>query len=299
MVEGQKARTLIDSSYQLSSILLAWVRKLKLDPQQLHSVLQIEGSGGLEVPYLGYVEACLRVHEVKAFDTDVLFLIVPDSAHTTHTSITFGTLHIDMMINLATETQLENLNKQWNRHLIVTKLAMKEAQLVNQEDAQIDSQIGNLVKVTKNTTVTPSETIKVKGVIKTPRHYEHINVTIDDLLEQHCKDIAVVHQIQILRPGSNKVPVVLQNLSYRVVKIKEQKRPCGEGNVVPPIAATELYENIPEKAAGKPPKGDLLRKLPEENKCRLQKLFESLNLDVSESWSEQQQQSVRNFLMEY
>ena len=36
------------------------------------------------------------------------------------------------------------------------------------------------------------------------------------------------------------------------------------GNVVPSIAATELYTNIPKKAAGKAPKGDLLGNLPKE-----------------------------------
>ena len=51
-------------------------------------MLQNEGSGGLDVPYLGYVEAHLRVPEVKAFDTDVLLLIVSDSPQTTHTPIT-------------------------------------------------------------------------------------------------------------------------------------------------------------------------------------------------------------------
>ena len=75
-------------------------------------MLQIEGSGGLDIPYRGYVETHHRVPEVKAFDTDVLLLIVPDSAHMTHTPITLGTLHIDMVINLATKTELENLNKQ-------------------------------------------------------------------------------------------------------------------------------------------------------------------------------------------
>ena len=152
----------------------------------------------------------LKVPEVKAFDTDVLLLIVPDSAHMTCTPITLGTLHIDIAINLAMKTELENLNKCWNRSLIVTKLAMKKAQLVNQEDAQIVSQINNVVKITKNTTMTPFETIKVKGVIKAPRHYKCINVAIDDLPDEQCyKDIAVVHQIQILRPGSNKIPIVL------------------------------------------------------------------------------------------
>ena len=101
MVKGQKARANIDSGPQLSSISLAGLKKIKLNPQQLHSVLQIEGSGGSEVPCLGYVEACLKVLEVKAFDTDVLLLIVPDSAHTTHSPITLGTLHIDMTISLA------------------------------------------------------------------------------------------------------------------------------------------------------------------------------------------------------
>ena len=74
-------------------------------------MLQTEGSGGSAVPYLAYVEAHLKVPEVSAFDTDVLFLIVPDSAHTAHTPITLGTLYTDMAINLATTTELENLNK--------------------------------------------------------------------------------------------------------------------------------------------------------------------------------------------
>ena len=46
LVDGQKARALIDSGSQLSSTSLAWVKKLKLEPQKLWSVLQIEGSGG-------------------------------------------------------------------------------------------------------------------------------------------------------------------------------------------------------------------------------------------------------------
>ena len=79
------------------------VKKLNLKPQQLQYILQIEGSRGLDVPYLGYVETCLGVPEIKAFDTDVLLLIVPDSVHTMHTPITLGTLHIDMAITFVTK----------------------------------------------------------------------------------------------------------------------------------------------------------------------------------------------------
>ena len=82
IVEGQETRALLDSGSQLSAISLEWIKKLKLEPQLLCSILQIEGSGGLEVPYLGYAEAHLKIPEIKAFDLDVLLLIVPDNAHT-------------------------------------------------------------------------------------------------------------------------------------------------------------------------------------------------------------------------
>ena len=83
IVEGQEARVLLDSGSQMSAISLAWVKKLK--PQQLQSILKIEGSGGLDVPYLGYVETHLKIPKIKAFDNDILLLIVPDSVHTHHT----------------------------------------------------------------------------------------------------------------------------------------------------------------------------------------------------------------------
>ena len=88
---------------------------------------------------------------------------------------------------------------------------MKEVQLVDGKDPQIVSQINNVVKITKDTTIVPFETVKVKGVSKAPNHYKCVHVTIDDLPnKQHCKDIAVAHQIiHILRPGFNKIPVML------------------------------------------------------------------------------------------
>ena len=44
----------------------------------------------------------------------------------------------------------------------------------------------------------------------------------DDLPEnQHCKDIAIIKQIQVLKPESNKILIVLQNLSCRTLKIRK------------------------------------------------------------------------------
>ena len=114
---------------------------------------------------------------------------------------------------------------------------MKEAQLVNQEDVQVVSKIDSIVKIARDTTIIPFGTIEVKGVIKAPNHCKNVNVVIDDLLgNQFCKDIALISQIQILKPGSNKIPVVLQNLSCRVLKIRTgTKKAHGEASHVVPL----------------------------------------------------------------
>ena len=131
---------------------------------------------------MGYVEVHLRIPEVKAFGQDLLLLIIPDSAHTQYTPITLGTLHIDMAIKLATEKELRNCNKQWQRSLVATKLTMKEAQILNTEEAQIVSELDNDVKLVKDMTIGPFETIEAKGVLKkTCNHYKRVNVVVADL----------------------------------------------------------------------------------------------------------------------
>ena len=64
------------------------------------------------------------------------------------------------------------------------------------------SKLDSDVKLVKDTTMGPFETVEVKGILKkTPNHYKRINVVVDDLREsRHCRDITVVHQLQILKP---------------------------------------------------------------------------------------------------
>ena len=111
----------------------------------------------------------------------------------------------------------------------------------------------------------------------------------------------VMQQIQILKPGSNKIPVVLQNLSCSVLKIRKGTKIAHveASNVVPSLMNSQLSKNVPKKVAGKSPKSDLLENFPEGNDSRLKKLFESLNLKGIESWDEQQQQSARDIITEY
>ena len=186
--------------------------------------------------------------------------------------------------------------------LVVTKLTMKEAQIVNADDIQIISKINNVLKIAKDTTVVPFGTIEVKCVIKTPNHYKHVNMVVDNLPEnQHCKDIATAQQIQVLKPGSNKIPVVIRNLSCRTIKLKKgTKIACLKASsIVSPMVSFQMSENVLKQGAENAPKSDLLKNIPEAKEGRVKEILESLNLQSIESWNEQQQQSARALIMEY
>ena len=101
------------------------------------------------------------------------------------------------------------------------------------------SKLDSDVKLVKDMIIGPFGTVEAKGVLrKTPNHYKRINVVVDDLGEnQYCKDIAVVHQLQILKPRSDRIPVVLQNLAGRTLKLKKGTSVAHveASQVVPPL----------------------------------------------------------------
>ena len=122
------------------------------------------------------------------------------------------------------------------------------------EDTQIVSKIDGILRIAKDTTIVPFWTIEVKGIAKTPNHYECVNEVVDDLPEnQHCKDIVIAQQIQVLKPGSNKLPVVIRNLSCRTIKIKKGTKIAHveASNIVPPLISSQVPKNVLKQVAGK------------------------------------------------
>ena len=100
ILEGKEYPALLDSGAQPSGISLKLAKKLGLKIYQLDTLLDIEGWGGNEVPYLGYVEARLQVKEISGMNEDSLFLVVPDSNYTRRVPISIGTVHIERCLQL-------------------------------------------------------------------------------------------------------------------------------------------------------------------------------------------------------
>ena len=103
--------------------------------------------------------------------------------------------------------------------------------------------------------------------------------------------MTVAQQIQVLKPGSNKIPVVLRNLSCRTLKVKKGMKIAHveASNIVPMMVSQQIPENMLKKEAGNDLRSTLLENVPNVKEERIRKILESLNLQGIESWNEQQQ----------
>ena len=79
----------------VSQITNLLAKALKLPIKQLKTLIPMEGSGAISIPYLGYVEATLN----KGLSRRFLFLVMNDHSYGKRVLIMIGTLHIDMIIN--------------------------------------------------------------------------------------------------------------------------------------------------------------------------------------------------------
>ena len=127
-------------------------------------MLEIEGSRGIDVPYLGYTEVNFQFPGVKALNKDILVVIQNDSAYSSLVPITLGTLHVDMVIEKLTSEELQNLGKEWKTGVLGTKVEAKQAKLEGKIPPMID-QVDHEINLSQNVTIHPRKAVKSTGVV--------------------------------------------------------------------------------------------------------------------------------------
>ena len=92
----------------------------------LDSLLNIEGSGGGDVPYLGYVKSKLQIPGIKKFNKYVLMLVLPDSPYGKSVPIHVGSTQIDMALKLIIPGKRKTLDKSWQQGRLATLLSNRK-----------------------------------------------------------------------------------------------------------------------------------------------------------------------------
>ena len=164
----------MDSGAQISSISDTLAKRLGLKIQKLETLLDLEPTGGGSVPYEGYIELCMQIPSIEAFDLDVLMLVIPESEYAKRVPITIGTLHIDEIISLITDAELRTASQSWQRGIISCKIAVKSMQL--KENTSVLDQVSGDVKLTRKIVVPPMDTVHVSGITKINSHSKRLNI---------------------------------------------------------------------------------------------------------------------------
>ena len=315
IIENRTVKGLVDSGAQVSSISDTFAKKLGLQIQKLETLLELEPTGGGTVPYDGYVEVRLKIPNVRAFDLDVLMLVIPESQYAEKVPITLGTIHIDEIINVITDSELKNIDKSWQRGIISRKIAIRTAQL--KENKSILAQVKGDVKLTRPTKIPAYQTITVSGMTNVTAHSKRVNV----VTEPGDKNQYTVPCYSYMRPGSRRANVVLQNLTGKTIELKRGLvvAQIQAANKVPPMLRTR--ETASECASGKPRKGSAFERGPprhkqsnrndsnninekiassdEPSKERIEKLFSKVDLSGADDWSEENRRKLHSLFIKY
>ena len=196
-------KALIDSGAQVSSILDKYAKQLGLKIRKLKTLLELELTGGGTVPYNGYVEVRMQIPNVRAFDLDVLMLVIPESQYAKKVPITLGKIHIDKIICLITNEELKDIDKSWQRGIISRKIAIKTAQL--KENKTVLDKVNGDVKLTRTIKIPPYQTVTTSGITSVTEHVKRVNI----VTEPRDQDKYTVPCYSYMKPGSRRASVVM------------------------------------------------------------------------------------------
>ena len=236
-IENQNFTALIDSGAQISQLTESFVKALGLKMKHLKELLPLDGAGGIDVPYLGYVEAHLAFPEIQNFDEDCLFLVMSDHTYGDRVPVTIGMLHIDMRLDKASQEELKSLSRAWDRGFVNRRIQAKRLQLDNESQL---SNIKGTIKLTRDVKLKPGQTQKVKSRSNHPLNGKWMNVILEPMEEEEGS--YTVPSYNFVKGNSRCVHVGLRNLSCRTVTLKKGTvvAQLSPANVIPKMLAPKL-----------------------------------------------------------
>ena len=81
VVNDEWVTALVDSGEQFSVVSMAFVKRHNLPIWQLQQLLDFEGFGGVDIPYIGYTQIQLQIPGIKDYNKDILVFIQKDSCY--------------------------------------------------------------------------------------------------------------------------------------------------------------------------------------------------------------------------
>ena len=113
VVDGCEVTGLVDLGAQVSNISAQLCKELGLEIQPLGQLLELEGTGGVAIPYLRFVEVNLQILEIRGYNKDVLLLAIPTMAYTEGVLVMVGLKIIARALSCMTVGELPRATATW------------------------------------------------------------------------------------------------------------------------------------------------------------------------------------------
>ena len=298
---GQKVTMLINSGAQVSSVSSWFCKWMTLKVHPLDRLLSLEGTGGLAIQYLGYVEVNLQIPGIKGYNEDILLLGVPTTAYSEKLPFMVGSNNIDRAKGLNTKGKLVRATMTWKQAHFGA--AMSRLFQLPHKGARGDGMLwrGSLPSTASKPTMPKEFSLdNVQGHVHTTQRSPFlclgpsIYMATQTLKGTVCRSTCLLSQHQVpscsfplyhpttygeLQPGSFQVPICLWNLSSHPIVVVIGKVTLA--NQVPLVV-------LPMGALGESAHG------PEKDG-----ILKELNLQDLEEWSKEEQDKARKLLVKW
>ena len=128
-MNDEEVTGLVDSGAQISAVSMALAEKHDLPIWQLQQLLDFEGFGGVEIPYIGHTQIQLKIPWIQGYEKDILVFIQKDSRYSERVPVILGTLHIKNIVESATQEELRNLEETWEMGTLGSFVLVRMAEL--------------------------------------------------------------------------------------------------------------------------------------------------------------------------
>ena len=195
-IDGIISKALIHSGAMILMMSRDYCDEHGYEIQPLEHLVPIEGSGGANVPYLGYVEVRMCILGINSFDRDVLMLV---SSTTTcyhqRVPIQVGSCIFDQVTNCISEDELQSLSQSWK--VAYVSMIISKAAPVGDPEFDLDQVRGKVVTC-EEVKIFISQTIVVKGLTMTTGHCKHVHMLIE--ASPKCVNVFFPGNTSELRP---------------------------------------------------------------------------------------------------
>ena len=298
---------LVDSGVQMSAISVAFAKQHGLPIWQLQQLLDFEGFGRVDIPYIGYTQIQLKIPGIQGYGKGILVFIQKDSRYSERVPVVLGTLHIKDIIESATKEELRNLGEAWEMGTLGSFVL---ARIVQLGETPMIQQVDHYIRLTWNVTLPPMQVHETVGAAKIPVLSKHLNVIAEPLpLREAIDGVKAITGYETFKEGGNRLTTGLQNGTREKIVLRKGTivARVTAANVVPPMLAPSLStnENELKYMTREHKKGSVLenadknKNKPEPTSDRLNELFSKLGLTGIQEWSDDLQQQVHNLIVEY